>query len=63
MNQEQLMDRLSRLKRKLSSSQEVWHSGRIDRLADALRSVERDLRARQLESASAGHAAALAQLH
>jgi hypothetical protein len=62
MNQEQLMDRLSRLKRKLSSSQEVWHSGRIDRLADALRSVERDLRARQMEAA-AGHAAASLSLH
>ena len=63
MNQEQLMDRLSRLKRKLSSSQEVWHSGRIDRLVDALRSVERDLRARQLEDASAVHAAVLVRLH
>lgn len=63
MNQEQLMDRLSRLKRKLSSSQEVWHSGRIDRLVDALRSVERDLQARQLEDAPAVYAAALVRLH
>lgn len=49
MNQEQLMDRLFRLKRKLSMSRDVWHSGRIDRLTDALKSVERNLRVRQLE--------------
>ena len=30
MNQQQLIDRLSRLQRKLSASQEAWHSGRID---------------------------------
>lgn len=63
MNQEQLMDRLSRLQRKLATSQEVWHSGRIDRLAEALRSVERDLQARQLDTVSARHAATSVSLH
>jgi hypothetical protein len=44
MSQEQLMDQYLRLKRKLSASYGTWHSGRIDRLAEALRSVERELR-------------------
>jgi hypothetical protein len=63
MNQEQLMDRLSRLKRKLSASQEAWHSGRIDCLVDALRHVERELRARQIEAPPAELPLGLIRLH
>ena len=63
MNQEQLMDRLSRLKRKLSASQEAWHSGRVDCLVDALRDVERELRARQTEAAPAAQTAGPMRLH
>lgn len=48
MNAQELMDQYLRLQRKLSMSVQTWHSGRIDRLADALRSVERELHARQL---------------
>ena len=57
MTQEQLMDRYLRLKRKLSPSYDVWHSGRMDRLADALRSVEREIDARQPKAALADRAA------
>jgi hypothetical protein len=49
MNQEQLMQQYLRLKRKLSTSCEIWHSGRIDRLTGALQSVEHELRARQVD--------------
>jgi hypothetical protein len=63
MNQEQLMDRLCRLKRKLSASQEAWHSGRIDCLVDALRHVELELRARQIEAPPAELALGLIRLH
>jgi hypothetical protein len=48
MNQEQLLAQYLQLKRKLAMSCPVWHSGRIDRLTDALRAVERELLARQL---------------
>lgn len=53
MNQEQLMDRYLRLKRKLSMAHLTWHSGRIDCLVDALRSVERELNALQRSHAPA----------
>lgn len=55
MNQEQLMARYLRLQRKLASSYQSWHSGRIDRLADALRAVEQEMRARQLTPTPTGH--------
>ena len=48
MDQQQLMDQYLRLKRKLSTTYGTWHSGRIDRLTGALRSVERELRARRV---------------
>ena len=63
MNQEQLMDRLSRLKRKLSVSHEAWHSGRIDCLVDALRHVESELYARQAEAAATEQAVGTMRLH
>ena len=63
MNQQQLMDRLSRLQRKLSASHEAWHSGRIDCLVDALHHVETELRARQADAVQAREPAALAHLH
>ncbi|MEP6874741.1 MAG: hypothetical protein ABI887_10275 [Burkholderiales bacterium] len=63
MNQEQLMDRLSRLKRKLSMSHEAWHSGRIDCLVDALRHVERELHAWQTGAAPAKETVGLIRLH
>ena len=49
MNQEQLMDQYLRLQRKLAASYSAWHSGRVDRLAVALRRVEQELRAGQVE--------------
>ena len=50
MTPQELMERRLRLARKLSASCEAWHSGRIDRLADALRAVVLEI--------SAGHAQA-----
>ena len=52
MNQEQLIEQYLRLKRKLSMSYQS-HSGRVDRLVDALQAVEREIRARHLDLASA----------
>jgi hypothetical protein len=49
MNAEQLIDQYLRLKRKLAATYGTWHSGRIDRLAGALQSVERELRTRRVE--------------
>jgi hypothetical protein len=45
MNLDQLMGRYFRLKQELSIAyrQQPWHSGRIDRLADALASTEREI--------------------
>lgn len=43
MTPKELMERRLRLTRKLSASREGWHSGRIDRLADALRAVEMEI--------------------
>lgn len=54
MNQEQLMARYLRLQRKLASSYQAWHSGRIDQLADALRSVEQEMQARQPAAVQTG---------
>ena len=56
MTREQLIEQYLRLKRKLATSTGAWHSGRIDRLAAALQAVERELSARRLEWAAAGHA-------
>ena len=50
MNQQELINQCLRLRRKLSAADEAWHSGRIDRLADALRTVERELDAARPEA-------------
>jgi hypothetical protein len=63
MNQEQLMDRLCRLKRKLAATHEAWHSGRVDCLVDALRRAERELRVRQAEAAPVEMPLGLIRLH
>jgi hypothetical protein len=42
----ELTGRCLQLRRKLSSSSPVWHSGRIDRLAEALHSLEEEMRRR-----------------
>ena len=63
MSQQQLMDRLYRLQRKLSASHETWHSGRIDCLVDALHLVEMELRARQADAVGAQELTTLAHLH
>jgi len=43
MSPSELSQRRQRLQRKLAASFEGWHSGRVDRLAQALRAIEREL--------------------
>ena len=43
MSQNELSQHRQRLQRKLAASFEGWHSGRVDRLAEALRAIEREL--------------------
>lgn len=43
VNPSELSQCRERLQRKLAASFEGWHSGRVDRLEEALRSVERAL--------------------
>lgn len=43
MSRSELSQRRQRLQRKLAASFEGWHSGRIDRLEEALRAIEREL--------------------
>jgi len=57
MNPSELLDQYHRLQRKLSAAYPGWHSGRIDRLVDALRAVERQLRTHQIDVALAGRPA------
>ena len=45
MTREQLTAQYQRLQRKLQASGSIWPSGRLDRLMDALRAVERELTA------------------
>jgi len=49
MDQQQLITQYLRLQRKLSAICQPWHSGRIDRLAGALRAVEQELRRAQAD--------------
>ena len=49
MDQQQLMTQYLRLQRKLSAICQPWHSGRVDRLAGALRAVEQELRRGQVD--------------
>jgi hypothetical protein len=46
MNQSELARRRQRVQRKLAASN-AWHSGRVDRLEEALRAIERELGAGQ----------------
>ena len=43
MNQSELSERRLRLQRKLAASFTGLHSGRVDRLEEALRAIEREL--------------------
>ena len=43
MRRNELSQRRQRLQRKLAASFEGWHSGRVDRLGEALRAIEREL--------------------
>jgi len=43
MSHAQLTQCHQRLPRKLAASYEGWHSGRIDRLEEALRAIEREI--------------------
>jgi len=43
MSRSELSQRRQRLRRKLAASFEGWHSGRVDRLEEALRAIERAL--------------------
>ncbi len=59
MSQTELSQRRQRLQRKLAASFEGWHSGRVDRLEEALRAIERELD----RSRSTGWAAAERSTH
>lgn len=52
MSQTQLAECHRRLQRKLAACYEGWHSGRVDRLEEALRAIERQLRTPQGEPPS-----------
>jgi len=43
MSRSELSQRCQRLQRKLAASFEGWHSGRVDRLKEALRELEAPL--------------------
>ena len=58
MNPDELMDQYTRLQRKLSASDGIWQSGRIDRLASALQLVELALQAQRPGLNPGGHAIA-----
>ena len=54
MSRRELCERRQRLQRKLAASFEGWHSGRVDRLEEALRVIEFELDdTRSAESAQA----------
>jgi hypothetical protein len=55
MSLSELSQRRERLQRKLAASFEGWHSGRVDRLAQALRAVERELDAKTAVQSSKHH--------
>ena len=59
MSQSELSQHRQRLQRKLAASFEGWHSGRVDRLEEALRAIERELHSTR----SAGSAAAQPSKH
>jgi hypothetical protein len=43
MSRSELSNHRQRLQRKLAASSGGWHSGRVDRLEEALRAIERAL--------------------
>ena len=43
VDRRELSQRRARLQRKLASSFEGWHSGRVDRLEEALRAIDREM--------------------
>jgi hypothetical protein len=47
MSQSELSQHRQRLQRKLAASFKGWHSGRVDRLEEALRAIERELDGRR----------------
>jgi hypothetical protein len=56
MSPSELSQHRQRLQRKLAASFQGWHSGRVDRLEEALRAIERELdRTRSAGSVAAQH--------
>ena len=55
MRRNELSQRRQRLQRKLAASFEGWHSGRVDRLGEALRAIERELDAKTAAQSSKHH--------
>ena len=55
MSTSELSQRRQRLQRKLAASFEGWHSGRVDRLAEALRAIERELGTKTAAPQSSKH--------
>jgi len=57
MSHRELSERHQRLQRKLAASYEGWHSGRVDRLEEALRAIQAELRLRDLPPIERGDTA------
>lgn len=55
MSRSELSQRRQRLQRKLAASFEGWHSGRVDRLEEALRAIERELDTKTAAQSSKHH--------
>ena len=55
MRRNELSQRRQRLQRKLAASFEGWHSGRVDRLGEALRAIERELGTKTAAPQSSKH--------
>lgn len=55
MSRSELSQRRQRLQRKLAASFEGWHSGRVDRLEEALRAIERELDTKTAAPQSSKH--------
>jgi len=55
MSRSELSQRRQRLQRKLAASFEGWHSGRVDRLEEALRAIERELDTKAAAQSSKHH--------
>jgi len=55
MSRSELSQRRQRLQRKLAASFGGWHSGRVDRLEEALRAIERELDTKTAAQSSKRH--------